>query len=438
MVSIPRTIFFEFLPVAIQHSNTARFGNLENAIETMRTAKPAAIALVLGKLGGLERINSTLGYAAGDRAIEMFYVRLAAIARAHDIAIEVSGRLFALLIHAPLHEGHVLLAVHKITAEARECSEHAQQGMYLEVAMGAAILPPGDVPSAMLIARAETALRNARAAGEVVSFWQPDTGANSVAVQHHPMFDARQAIDNGEFRVFFQPKIELSTGKVAGAEALVRWHGPDGLVAPASFLAEIERKHAMAPLLHFVMNTAAREMTRWLRRMPDITIAVNSTASDLADGDFVDLLAEILGLWSVAPSHLVLEITETTLMRDPVASIDTLHALRKLGVRTSIDDFGTGYSSLAYLKDLPVDELKIDRSFVQRICTHPAEREIVATIIKLGQAMGIKIVAEGIESAAVAEELKSLGCNFGQGFYFGKPVCGRDFEKHWLKGVVTA
>jgi len=250
----------------------------------------------------------------------------------------------------------------------------------------------------------------------------------------HPLFDARQAIENGELRVFFQPKIELRSAMVAGAEALVRWHGPDGLIAPASFLAEIERKHAMRPLLHFVMNTAAREMARWLRLLPGLSIAINSTASDLDDSDFVELVAEVLGLWSLDPRHLILEITETALMRNPTTSIEALHALRALGVRTSIDDFGTGYSSLAYLKDLPVDELKIDRSFIQNICVNSVEREIVATIIQLGKAMGIKVVAEGIESTAVAQELKSLGCDYGQGYYYGKPISGRDFERRWLHG----
>jgi diguanylate cyclase (GGDEF)-like protein len=424
--------------VSAQKANVSRFGSLEKAINKLRTAQPAAVALVLGKLSGLGRVNSSLGYAAGDKAIENFYARLGRIARTHDIALEVSGRMFALIIHAPLHEGHVLLAANKITVLVRESIECARSTIRLDVAMGAAILPDNAEPAALLIERAEVALRNARQAGETLSFWRPDPVVPQGSECPHPLFDARQAIDNGEFRVFFQPKIELCSGTIAGAEALVRWHGPDGLVAPASFLAEIERKHAMAPLLHFVMNTAAREMARWLRRLPGMSIAVNSTASDLDDGDFVELIAEVLGLWSLDPCHLVLEITETTLMRNPVASIETLQALRELGVRTSIDDFGTGYSSLAYLKDLPVDELKIDRSFVQRICTNQVEREIVATIIKLGQAMGIRVVAEGIESAAIAQELKQLGCDYGQGYYFGKPVSGRDFERHWLNGSGAA
>jgi diguanylate cyclase (GGDEF)-like protein len=424
--------------VSAQKENVSRFGSLEMAINKLRTAQPAAVALVLGKLCGLGRVNSSLGYAAGDKAIENFYARLNAIARTHDIALEVSGPMFALLIHAPLHEGHVLLAANKITVLVRESIECSHSTIRLDVAMGAAMLPDNADSPALLIERAEMALRNARETGETLSFWRPDAVMPQGSACPHPLFDAQQAIDNGEFRVFFQPKIELCSNTIVGAEALVRWHGPDGLVAPASFLAEIERKHAMAPLLHFVMNTAAREMARWLRRLPGMSIAVNSTASDLDDGDFVELIAEVLGLWSLDPRHLVLEITETTLMRNPAASIETLQALRELGVRTSIDDFGTGYSSLAYLKDLPVDELKIDRSFVQRICTNPVEREIVATIIKLGQAMGIRVVAEGIESAAIAQELKRLGCDLGQGYYFGKPVSGRDFERHWLNGSGAA
>ena len=418
--------------MAVQKSNALRFGSLQKALDKLRVAQPAAVALILGKLSGLERANSTLGYAAGDQAIENFYARLNSIARSHDIALEVSGRMFALIIHAPQHEGHVLLAANRIVAEARECTDMSQRAVELDVTMGAAILADQAEVSALLIERAEASLSKAREAGATFMLWESDVKAGAVIPVLHPLFDARQAIENGELRVFFQPKIELRGAMVAGAEALVRWHGPDGLVAPASFLAEIERKHAMGPLLHFVTNTAAREMARWLRLRPGLSIAINSTTSDLDDSDFVELIAEVLGLWSLDPQHLVLEITETNLMRNPAASIEALHALRALGIRTSIDDFGTGYSSLAYLKDLPVDELKIDRSFVQNICISPVEREIVATIIKLGKAMGIKVVAEGIESAAVAHELKLLGCDYGQGYYYGKPISGRDFERRWL------
>jgi diguanylate cyclase len=434
MASIRKTISSENCSMAMQKFNASRFGNLQKALDKSRTAQPAAIALILGKLSGLQRANSSLGYASGDQAIENFYERLSTIARAHDIALEVSGRMFALIVHAPQHEGHVLLAANRIKAEACECTDLARRPVQLDVTMGAAILTDYAEASVLIIERAEAALRSARQAGEDFVLWQPDgtPGPDSAVV--HPLFDARQAIENGEFRVFFQPKIELCSARVAGAEALVRWHGPDGLVAPASFLAEIERKHAMGPLLHFVMNTAAREMARWLRLSPGLSIAINSTASDLDDSDFVELIAEVLGLWSLDPQHLILEITETTLMRNPVTSIEALHSLRALGVRTSIDDFGTGYSSLAYLKDLPVDELKIDRSFVQNICSNPVEREIVSTIIQLGKAMGIKVVAEGIESAAVAHELEALGCDYGQGYYYGKPVTGRDFERRWLQG----
>lgn len=179
-------------------------------------------------------------------------------------------------------------------------------------------------------------------------------------------------------------------------------------------------------------------MARWVRRSSDISVAVNSTASDLEDGDLVELVREVLGLWDLAPQHLVLEITETAIMRNPDKAIAVLEDLRELGIRTSVDDFGTGYSSLAYLKDLPIDEIKIDRSFVQDICTNSSEREITATIIKLGGAMGLQVVAEGIESQDIANQLLELGCHYGQGFHFGKPVTGKEFEHKWLSKPVGA
>jgi EAL domain-containing protein (putative c-di-GMP-specific phosphodiesterase class I) len=278
--------------------------------------------------------------------------------------------------------------------------------------------------------QAEAALRQCREAGEIVKVWA--SGQSISAAAAHPKFDAHQAIANGEFRVYYQPKIDLRSGAPIGVEALARWCGPDGLVPPGNFLAELERSRAMAPLLQFVMNAASREMARWVRRMPDISVAVNATTNDLEDSDLVSVIATVLDLWNLAPEHLVLEITETAIMRNPDKGIAVLRDLRGLGIRTAIDDFGTGYSSLAYLKDLPVDEIKIDRSFVQNICVEPSESEIVGTIVRLGKAMGLQVIAEGIESQAVAEQLVRLGCHYGQGFLFGQPVTGKEFEGAWL------
>jgi diguanylate cyclase (GGDEF)-like protein len=389
-----------------------------------------SVGLLLGKLRGLGKINSRHGYAAGDGIVAEVMARLGALVRDDDLALQVNGSMFALLIASPSHEGHMLQTADKVARQVHEKLAIDQEYAHLGISMGAAITSKREDSSDGLLLQAEAALRQCRDSGEIVKVWksgQPTEDATS-----HPKFDAHQAIANGEFRVYYQPKIDLRSGRPIGVEALARWHGPDGLLPPASFLAELERSRVMAPLLRFVMNSASREMARWVRRMPDISVAVNTTTNDLEDSDLVGVIADMLDLWKLAPEHLVLEITETAIMRNPDKGIAVLRELRGLGIRTSIDDFGTGYSSLAYLKDLPVDEIKIDRSFVQNICEKPSEREILATIVRLGRAMGLQVVAEGIESHAVVGQLLELGCNYGQGFLFGQPVTGKEFEGAWL------
>lgn len=389
-----------------------------------------SVGLLLGKLRGLGQINRRHGYAAGDGVVEQFMTKLAEIARQSDLALQVNGSMFALLIASPSHEDHLMLEANKVARQIQEKIEIGQEYAHIGISMGAALSGKREDSSDNLLLQAEAALRECREAGEILKIWnsgQPLNGADS-----HPEFDAHRAIANGEFRVYYQPKINLRSGVPIGAEALARWYGPEGLVPPVSFLAELERSRVMAPLLKFVMNSASREMARWVRRMPDISVAVNSTTNDLEDSDLVGVIADVLSLWNLSPHHLILEITETAIMRNPAKGIAVLEELRALGVRTAIDDFGTGYSSLAYLKDLPVDEIKIDRSFVRNICTNESEREIVATIVRLGQAMGLKVIAEGIESRAVADQLVELGCYYGQGFLFGRPVTGKEFEGVWL------
>jgi EAL domain-containing protein (putative c-di-GMP-specific phosphodiesterase class I) len=251
----------------------------------------------------------------------------------------------------------------------------------------------------------------------------------------HPLFDAKSAIENGEFRVHFQPKVSLVTGDVVGAEALVRWQSEAGLISPANFLSEIERSRAMAPLLQFVVNSAAREVANWVGSAPEFSISINATSSDIEDADLVEVLADVLQVWGISPRHLVVEVTETMLMKDVDKGVHTLHKLRDLGIHTSIDDFGTGYSSLAYLHDLPVSEIKIDQRFVRRIVDDQTDRRIVESLIVLAQAMDLRVVAEGIEDAAVADALISMGCDIGQGYYFGKPVAAVEFEETWLAGA---
>jgi EAL domain-containing protein (putative c-di-GMP-specific phosphodiesterase class I) len=231
---------------------------------------------------------------------------------------------------------------------------------------------------------------------------------------------------------------------VVGVEALVRWqHATLGLIPPVDFVPLAERTGLIHPLTDFVLSEALRECREWLDSGLELPVAVNISARNLLDGEFPNLVAALLRKFEVPPQMLQLEITESATMSSPERARASLVALTALGVTLSLDDFGTGYSSLAYLKDLPVDELKIDRSFVVDLRTHPANRMIVNSVVRLGQNLGLRVVAEGVEDLEVWGELLKLGCDFAQGYYLARPMPGKDipaWRLTWLaeRGVDAA
>lgn len=408
------------------------YAELVQQIDALRSASDShAVALVLIRIAGLQSLNERHSYAAGDHAITEFTHGLQAIAREQDRVLRLGSTRFALLVQSPLNAGHAMLAAQRIGRLADERISWGELQLRVDVSMGCALLTAETGSAPGLIRQAEAALRKCHEGEHRVLLWEGDeTAAASTAA--HPLFDARKAIENGEFRVHYQPQVQLADNRLVGAEALVRWRGPDGLVAPGSFMNEVERARSLAPLLQFVMNTSSREMARWIRWVPDLKVAINSSASDLEDNDLVGVMRGMLAMWGLAPQHIKLEITETSLMQNPAAGIATLAALRELGIRTAIDDFGTGYSSLAWLKELPVDELKIDRSFVQRMTEDTRDRRLVGSVVELAHALNLTVVAEGIETAATATLLRDMGCDVGQGYYYSRPVTGSEFERCWL------
>jgi len=418
--------------MSTSRNTTHRYTDLIGIIDDMRVkGSNATVALVLGKIDGVGGLNARFGYSTGDKVIESFHEKLRAIARVDDVALEISSGSFAFIIHAPLHEGHVMLAAEKIARLAEEWIQINETRMRLDVSMGCALIENPRDKSDLLLQQAERALRKCRTVDQRMIFYDA-ADDDTLGTASHPLFDAHKAIENGEFRVHYQPQFDLKTRQLVGAEALVRWSGPDGLVSPGSFMNELERARALMPLLQFVMNSSSREMARWVRRKPTLQVAINSSATDLEDADLVEIMREVLGMWNLDPAQLKLEITETSLMRDPALGIDTLSRLRELGVKTSIDDFGTGYSSLSWLKNLPVDELKIDRSFVRNIIDDKRDRKIVESVIDLAHAMDLTVVAEGIEAEGVLQLLAAAGCDVGQGFFFSQPLTGAEFERCWL------
>jgi EAL domain-containing protein (putative c-di-GMP-specific phosphodiesterase class I) len=240
----------------------------------------------------------------------------------------------------------------------------------------------------------------------------------------------RRAIEDGELRLFYQPEIDLREGRVVGVEALVRWEDPDrGLILPVDFIAMAEESGLIIPLGEWVLGEACRQWVEWGR--DDITVSVNLSARQLHDSDVVETVARAVRETGMSPGALCLEITESSLVQAGRHTTSCLTALRELGVTLAVDDFGTGYSSLAYLKEFPVDLLKIDRSFVGGLGDTPADGQIVAAVVDLAHALGLRTVAEGVENEAQLEELRSRGCDLAQGFLWS-PALPAPEAASWL------
>ena len=405
-------------------------------IESLReSAGLDNMALVLLRLKGVDEVNKTLGYTAGDEVLSAVAGRVAGVAREQDRLTRLGGDLFALLIRNPLHEGHAILGAKKAVRVITEPVAIGANRARLRASAGLAFLAPGAATTAEeFLRQGELAVKEAAAGNDDYLVYR--SALDTVQQTSQALWaEVDDALHQGEFEIHYQPKLELRTGRLIGAEALARWRHPvKGLISPAQFMPAIEETDSVRTLLWYVLNTGLRQAAAWQPRCPGFKIAVNASPTSLADADLVELLADATRIWHFPADQLILEITETALMRSPQASTGRLHQLRELGVHVSIDDFGTGYSSLAYLKVLPADELKIDKSFVLPITHSATDRRLVESIIQLGHAVGLEVVAEGIEDEATAQTLVAMQCDIGQGFHLGRPLDAAAFEARWLSG----
>ena len=237
------------------------------------------------------------------------------------------------------------------------------------------------------------------------------------------MADLRKAINNNDLFLVYQPKMNIKTGVVSGVEALLRWQHPEaGLIPPNDFIPMAEKSSVIKPLTVWVLNNALRQAASFANSGLDITIAVNISASSLRDDSLVGYTKMLLQKNNIEPERLIMEITESAMMKDPVMALNLLHQLSQLGVQISIDDYGTGYSSLAYLKRMPVNEMKIDRTFVKDMASDEDDRSIVDTTIGMGHNFGLRVVAEGVEDRETIELLNKMGIDQVQGFYYARPM----------------
>jgi len=422
--------------------NRARFGD---AVARALAGAPdggGLLAVLVLDLDNFRTVNDSLGHGTGDHLLVLAAERLTRATRVQDIVARLGGDEFAVLIEAAADVAAVAAVAGRITAAFADPFSLGGTAVCATASVGIAIAPrpragaaPTTTPEALL-RDADAAMYRAKADGKGrVALFEPAMHA-AVLVRLQLEADLRCAVDRQEFTLVYQPIVRLETRALAGLESLVRWRHPErGMLGPAAFIPAAEDTGLIVPLGRWVLQEACRQLREWQRVYEAdaptwVTVNVSGRQLHGADGGG-QLVADVraaLDASGLAPAALVLEITESTAMQHTDATLATLAALKALGVRLAIDDFGTGYSSLAYLERFPLDVIKIDKSFVDRVTVAEKGPVLARAIVALGDALGLRTVAEGIECAEQADALRALGCRFGQGFLFARPLVPAEVE----------
>jgi diguanylate cyclase len=394
-----------------------------------RELVPAALLLL--DLDRFKEVNDTLGHHYGDQLLIQVGERLRAALRQVDTVARLGGDEFAVLLpRIETAEGAVTVA-NKLQAALEE--PFVLEGLALEVeaSIGLALYPEHGNDPDELLQRADIAMYAAKQAHAGFVLFDPKLD------QHSPrrlalLGELRRAIEHQQLVLHYQPKVDAHTRRVLGVEALVRWQHPThGLIPPDEFIPLAERTGLITPLTHHVLDAALRQCRAWQQAGHELTVAVNISTRRLLDLALPDEVAGLIAACQVPARLLVLEITESTIMTDPTRALEVLGRLNEMGVQLAIDDFGIGYSSMAYLKSLPVHELKVDRSFVAQMTSNTSDAVIVRSTVDLGRNLGLRVVAEGVEDQTTWHELDALGCDAIQGYHVSRPVPADDLTS-WL------
>jgi diguanylate cyclase (GGDEF)-like protein len=382
------------------------------------------LAVLFIDLDGFKPVNDTFGHSSGDRVLEQVGQRLKTFARGAGVVARVGGDEFLLLATGTGQDSVARLATRLIDALSQPYKLDDRE-VAISCSVGIAGYPDQCHPN-KLIARADAAMYAAkRAGGARHCFYAPEMDVD-VQQNFDMLRDLRQALANDELELFFQPKIDARSGKITAAEALLRWNHPSrGMVMPNTFIPLAERSGLIGPLGNWVIEAACKQARAWRDKGLRMRVAINLSAYQMRQDDIADRIAEALARHRIQPALLTCEITETAAMEDTGATQETFRRLGELGTHLSIDDFGTGYSSLSYLRQLPAEELKIDASFVKDVDTSADARAVIDAVVKLAHALGLKVVAEGVETLRQHKILVELGCDELQGYLFAKPMTAR-------------
>ena len=398
-----------------------------HSLSWTRQGENDPVALILLDLDRFKLINESLGHAIGDRVLEAVARRLETCLRPGDTVARFGGDEFAVLLDGVRAPDEARAIAERIDGALREPFELDGREAFVTASMGIALGVVGHTEPGDLLRDADVALYRAKAdAASRQAVFEP--GMSSANVERLDLEnDLRRAIERDELRLDYQPLVDLATNKIVGIEALVRWQHPvRGLVAPMSFIPLAEETGLILPIGHWVLETACRQARTWQDQFPTagpVVMSVNLSARQFAQPGLSDEVAAILADTGLDPASLELEITESVLMDESEAGTRSLRELRELGVKLALDDFGTGYSSLSYLKHLPLDALKIDRTFIAELTgAGDTTLPIVEAVIALAHGLGIGVVAEGIETAEQLGWLRRLSCDLGQGYYLARPL----------------
>ncbi|MDN5781517.1 MAG: EAL domain-containing protein [Luteimonas sp.] len=406
------------------HALTALQGMLDDA-----RATHGRCAVLMLDLDHFKEINDTLGHAFGDGVLSVVATRLQETIGDRGLLARLGGDEFIVLVHDAGEEAALEQAWELVQALDMPLGlADGQAQVSINASIGVALHPAHADSADVLLRRADIAMYEAKQAHARVALYLP--GHDEVHLRQIRLIsDLRRARERDELQLVFQPKIDLVRNRVAHVEALLRWkHAELGAIPPDEFIPLAERSGLIHEITHFVVDEGLRQAAAWRGAGIEVGLAVNLSALDIVDAKLPDMIESLLRRHAFPPTELILEITESTVMRDIKAALANMRKLRAMGIKLSIDDFGTGHSSLAQLKSLPVDEIKIDRSFVMALDHSPQDTVIVRSAIEIGHNMGLSVIAEGVEQASSLRILRALKCDMVQGYLFSHPVDAEQFR----------
>lgn len=403
---------------------------LQQAIERASNSKsPQRVALMTVSVDRLRQINNTLGYAAGDSLLKAMAQRLAGIVPRASAVARLTANQFAIVVPAPPDRDALRDIAHTIFNSVSHSFALLRQDVFATVSIGIVLFPDDSTEINMLLRQADAALDGAKQQkSNAYQFYRSDMPVVSGDELQLETW-LRHALERDEFEVRYQPQYSLSQQQIVGAEALIRWRPNSAdYISPARFIPLAEDTGLIVPIGDWILRTVCGQATQWLNAGYSLAaIAVNLSSVQLNQADFVPRLKAMLTETQLPPAQLKLEVTETALMQEVDTAVGLLHQLKELGVQIAIDDFGTGYASLSYLRQLPIDILKIDASFIRNIHQEPKNQAIVKHIIALAHDLNLQVIAEGIELASEAELLATYGCDHIQGYWIAPPLRAHEF-----------